>query len=312
MKTIISLILLITLTGCFHIPFTKDWKKEAKSTQSELVNTQTTLRATQSNLDAVYSELQAQKVLAATAATHVAVIKEVGKYLPPTRPSQVTAIHASAASQALPEADIVQARETAKVELDTTKTTDADLEKKYQDSLKTISKLQDDLKDAESKVTKTSQELTEVKADAGKKAKETSGILDEFASLKWWILGLGALFGVVVTVIGSAMSNMLTMAKGVSLLVLSIVGMFIPILWYLIVFGSILLIAVVYIVIHWKREQSIADNAVGILEEAKQELSTEAKAKIKAIAQEYWGTSARAVERADKLIKPKLKKLNFL
>ena len=126
------------------------------------------------------------------------------------------------------------------------------------------------------------------------------------------IMGLVGLAGILCVGAGAVMSNKLLLAKGVVLAILAVLGMIIPLMWYLIAVGLALLVVVAYVVSQWHKEKTVGDNAVGILQETKEKAPAFWNSTIKPIAAQYWGTTTKEVAKADAWVEAKLKSMNFL
>ena len=96
------------------------------------------------------------------------------------------------------------------------------------------------------------------------------------------------------------------------LVILALAGMWIPILWYLGAIGLVLLAGGAYIISQWHKEKTGAENAISILQEARQKFPEIWKTDIKPIAGQYWGTTVKDVAKAQAYVQQKLYDMNFI
>ena len=324
--------------GKIHIPLV-----ETKAqVQQELNVEKAKHKLTQSSLDAAnaLSDKQAkllldqgvadgkQKALLQSASNSNAKITAVNEIIPPvTRKDVVIDYAAKETAAALPSpTDYAAILKVVKDQLDELKTSNSALAAQHTNDLSAIDAKQKALDMALQAVKKQQDAVTQqekvnadqkIANDAQRKvldSKEASinGLMAELNKFKYMIMGLVGLAGILCVGAGAVMNNKLLLAKGVVLAILAVLGMIIPLMWYLIAVGVALLVVVAYVVKEWHKEKTIGDNAIGILQETKQKVPEVWASTIKPIAGEYWGTATKDVAKANAWVEAKLKSMNFL
>ena len=269
-----------------------------------------------------------QKTLTQSAANSNAKITAVYQIVPPVVRKDVVINNAAAeTAAALPTpTDYAAILQVVKDQLDELKTSNAQLAATHTADLNTIDIKQHALDQALKEVQAQQNEVTkQQKVNADQKiandaqlkvldSKEASinGLMAELDKFKYMIMGLIGLAGVLAIAAGALLSNKTMLAGGVALAILAVVGMIIPLMWYLIAMGIALVGVVAYVVKEWHKEKTIGDNAVGILQETKVAAPAFWNSTVKPIAKTYWGTTVKEVAKADAWVGAKLKDMNFL
>jgi hypothetical protein len=324
--------------GKIHIPFLTT----KADVQAELKVEKSKHKLTKDELDAskVLSDKQAkllldqgvatakQKELLQSAANSNAKITAVNQLVPPVTRKDVVIDNASIeTAKALPApTDYAAILQIVKDQLDELKTSNAALATQHTNDLIAIDAKSKALDQALQEVKKQQDAVAsqqkvnadqKIANDAQLKVLDTkeaaiNGLMENLDKFKYMIMGLIGLAGVLCIAAGALLSNKTMLASGVVLAILAVLGMIIPLMWYLIAMGVALIGVVAYVVSQWHKEKSVADNAVGILQETKQKIPEVWNSTIKPIAGQYWGTTVKEVTKADDWVDAKLKAMNFL
>jgi len=343
--TILELIVVLAilgLTGGFlgniKIPFVKtkaDVQKELTTekaahqlTKDELISANRLTDEQKKLLEDFKKGAEQQAILDQSAANAVAKITAVNELMPPvTRKDKVVDYAAQEAAKALPSpTEYAAILKLVKEQLDELKTSNAELAAQHSADLGVIEGQKKELADAlaaikvqQAKVDEQIAINARQKSDNDKQREELDAkqsiinqVLEQLNRLKYAIMGLVGLAGLICIGASALLRNNLLIAKGILLIILAVLGMIIPITWYLVVVASSLLAGGVWIASQWHKEKSIADNAVGILQETRQKVPEVWASTIAPLAKEYWGVSEKSVAKANKWVERKLDELNFI
>lgn len=324
--------------GAIHIPFIKtkadvqaELKTEKQAHQldkSELV-AQTKLTADQAQLLLdLKKAAESQALLTQSASNAVSKITATFELsLPANRKELVISYASQEAAKALPPpTNYAETLKIVKGQLNEALTTNAQLATQHNTDLGVIAGQQQALDKALAEV-KTQQakvdEQTALNAKQKAENDQTRAALDSKNSLlsqalagldrfKYSVMAIVGLAGLLCVGAGVLLHKPLLIAKGVLGIILSGLGMIIPLTWYLAAVGLLMLAVVVYVVSQWHKEKTVADNSVGILQEVKQKLPEVWDATIRPLTKQYWGVAVKDVAKADKWVDQKLEAMNFL
>ena len=342
-EEIVTLVVILAVVGTFFgmnikIPFIKtkaDVQRELvaeqashKLTQAELTSA-TALTAEQKTLlEDLKKGAQQQAVLDQSAANAVARITATFELLPVANRKELVINYASQeAAKALPvPVNYPEILKATRDQLDEAKTSNAQLLAQHTSDLTIINTQQQALALAQKAIADQQDKVDTQQAanEAQKKALDQqrkdldaqgsvlNAALAGLDHLKMGLMGLVGLAGIICIGAGFFLKNAILSAKGVVLVILALAGMWIPILWYLGAIGLVLLAGGGYIISQWHKEQSVADNAVGILGDIKKKAPAFWESDVKPIAGEWWGTSAKDVAKAQAWVQKKLYDMNFL
>lgn len=141
---------------------------------------------------------------------------------------------------------------------------------------------------------------------------EKQELMDRLQNLARILGGSVALIGVIVTVVGAKLIRLKVMTAGVLAILTGAAVFLVPVVVYFWIAGAALLTLVGYVAYHWHQERTGAQNAIGILQELRQELPEVWDSKVKPIAKQYWGSSLKQMAKANDYVDDHLTQLNFL
>ena len=342
-EEVVALVIILAVGGTLFglnikIPFIKskqDIKNELaaeqaahKLTQAELISASKLTADQKTLLEDLKAGAQRQAVLDQSASNAVARITATFAIAPAVnRKETVIDYAAQEAAKALPvPVNYPAILQATRDQLDEAKTSNAALLAQHTSDLNLIDTQKQALALAQKAIADQQAKVDAQQAanDAQKKANDEqrkaldaqgsilSATLAGLDRLKMGLMGLVGLAGIICIGAGFFLKNAILSAKGVVLVILAVAGMWIPIMWYLGAIGLILLAGGAYIISQWHREKSIADNAVGILQETKQKAPEFWNTTIRPISTQYWGVAVKDVAKADKWVNQKLEDMNFL
>jgi hypothetical protein len=342
-EEVIALVVILALVGAFFgmnikIPFVKtkvDVQRELvteqaahKLTQAELISASKLTADQKTLLEDLKAGAQRQAVLDQSASNAVARITATFAIAPAVnRKETVIDYAAQEAAKALPvPVNYPEILQKTRDQLDEAKTSNAALLAQHTSDLNLIDTQKQALALAQKAIADQQAKVDAQQAanDAQKKANDEqrkaldaqgsilSATLAGLDRLKMGLMGLVGLGGIICIGAGFFLKNAILSAKGVVLDILAVAGMWIPIMWYLGAIGLVLLAGGAYIISQWHREKSIADNAIGILQETKQKAPEFWNTTIRPISTQYWGTGVKDVAKAQKWVTQKLYDMNML
>jgi hypothetical protein len=138
------------------------------------------------------------------------------------------------------------------------------------------------------------------------------GLFDQLQTLARILGGSVALIGVIVTLVGAKLIRLKVMTAGVLVILVGAAVFLVPVAVYFWLAGGALAALVGYIAYHWHREQTGAQNAIGILQELREKAPEVWSTEVKPIAAQYWGGSLTQVAKANAYVTEHLAALNFL
>lgn len=328
----------VFFTSKIHIPFLKTKadvqqelnveKKAHELTQSELKSANQLTTEDKKLLADLNEGARRQAVLAQSAANANARVTATFELFPASGRKEIVIDYASQeVAKALPApTNYPEILKATRDQLDEAKISNAQLVAQHASDLTLIDTQQQALAVAQHAI-QLQQEKVDLQARAneaqrlaneqqlqeiGAKTSALQVVLDALSKLKFGLMGLVGLAGIICIGAGFFLKNAILSAKGVILVILASVGTWIPLMWYLGTIGLVLLAGGGYIIAQWHKEKTVGENAVGILQETRQKVPEVWTNTIQPIAVSYWGQSVQDVAKAQKWVEQKLDALNFL